>query len=293
MQASAGLEELAVVCSEDEEGMIGGEIVEPSKSKDLGWSATKVMNAALSESKESIESLRKSAAENRIIATNLLTLAKVEYQKDPEATGIDSPKQPQPMADEDEAYSKLCHITDALFGHNNEQNEGTEHNENAVHSDRAFLESVCEKIIVPLKNGSISSVGALASLETMCAKQDDVKGTNVYTEMFKNETLALGSDTNTTPSRQLKEAEQQRQPISISGYTPLPRDRSDITTVVTNTNIRVSTLEGTLEAMQAKVNRMEERLKYQGIRRIPKREDTVAGDKGRMCSGGDDNCAIS
>ena len=89
----------------------------------------------------------------------------------------------------------------------------------------------------------------------------------------------------------------QRSPtMNISGFIPLPRDRADLSAAVANTNVRVSTLEGSLEAMQAKFDRMERRLKNRddAFTRIPKREEDAAGGKGRMCSGGDDgDCSIS
>ena len=51
--------------------MIDGDNTQPSKSKDQGWTATKVLEDALDESQASIDVLRKQAAERRAVADTI------------------------------------------------------------------------------------------------------------------------------------------------------------------------------------------------------------------------------
>ena len=297
MQAAAGLRELAVLCSEDGEGLINGESAQPSKSKDHGWSATKVLEAALDESQASIDTLRRQAAESRAIAETILS--KAAKYGDTSALAEEDGDSATLEAEQDQAYADLCRATDALalrFGRNSSVADDLDAK---VAEDRDFLELMCERVIVPLKNGSVNSVDALAALKGICESQNELKGTEVYTLTCEGAiTSNVRADADmihfSTPSRNSPSG---RPTMIISGYKPLPRDRADLSAAVANTNVRVSTLEGSLEAMQAKFDRMEKRLKNRdndGLTRIPKREEDAAGGKGRMCSGGDDGgCLIN
>jgi prefoldin subunit 5 len=317
MQASAGLRELAIVCSEDGEGLIDGDNTQPSKSKDQGWTATKVLEDALDESQASIDVLRKQAAERRAVADTIRSnMTENGVPSSVLDTGADilsaggggaaaeaaaaGTKSGASEVEQDQAYAELCRATDALalrFGRNTSLSEEDPDAKDA--DDRDFLELMCEQVIVPLKNGSVSSVDALATLKDMCERQNEIRGTEAYTLACEGAVSSddLGLDGDVSPSSTPSgKASQQPPRMNISGFKPLPRDRADLSAAVANTNVRVSTLEGSLEAMQAKFDRMERRLKNRDntIKRIPKREEDAAGGKGRMCSGGDDGgCVMS